>query len=189
MIRDGDIELRQATAALGINLAALVARTSLWASLQTWHELRQTEPLGVWFPDTRRFRRGANEKRGQLVGFHRLDDNTYANIAAKLAIVGERTCVNYSVCHVWEGSCYDVRYHTNIANLVLVPKAIAGLTDHDDLTIQSMRYRAFELFGWHPEDQPPPERPVGYPTQWIEPSINPKVLRALDRRKRGRLRL
>ncbi|HWQ55093.1 MAG TPA: hypothetical protein VN442_15505 [Bryobacteraceae bacterium] len=38
---------------------------------------------------------------------------------------------NCAVCHIWPNSCYDERYHTCVANLVLLPSALASLTDFD----------------------------------------------------------
>ena len=88
---------------------------------------------------------------------------------------------NYAVCHVWPGTCYDERYHTSIANLILVPSAIAGLTDHDPLTTQAIKYRAYELYGWHPEGVERPVRPHGYPSMWPEPTSNADVEKRLKR--------
>lgn len=80
--------------------------------------------------------------------------------------IDRRRLLGWETCHVWPKSCYDVRYHTAPANLVLLPRAIAGLTDHDPDVLAALQFRAFELYGWHPEEVPPPPRPPGYPETW-----------------------
>ena len=181
MITDGDKALKQAELALGVALAEFVAATSRWAAPEVWNEVRKLHPHGAWFPNQRRFRRGAGERKGQYLDGLRLDDNTAANGAAKLAILGHKDVQSYAVCHVWPSTCYDERYHTSIANLILVPSAIAGLTDHDPLTTQAIRFRAYELYGWHPEEVEVPTRPHGYPTIWLEPASNSDVQKRLKR--------
>lgn len=76
---------------------------------------------------TRRMRITLGERRGQFVDGVRLDDNTYANQAIKIAAIGSREIEGFHTSHVWPGSCYDPRYHTCIANLVLIPAPLAGL--------------------------------------------------------------
>jgi hypothetical protein len=100
-----------------------------------------------------------------------LDDNTYANYAIKQAIGCSRNnLIGFEACHIWPGTCYDERYHTLVANLVLLPRALACLTDHYDPVGKVLQYRAFELYGWHPENREQPTRPlVGYPDTWREP--------------------
>jgi len=97
----------------------------------------------------------------------RLDDNTYANVALKRAIGNATTFVGFETCHIWPLSCYDVRYHTLVPNLVLLPRAIAGLTDHDEHVQECLQYRAFELFGWYPgrESEDPAKKPANPPAR------------------------
>jgi hypothetical protein len=104
-----------------------------------------------------------------------------ANLAIKVAVFGSRNrCTRMHVCHVWPETCYDVRYHTSLANLVLLPAALAGLSDHHEGVAQCLRYRSYELFGWHPADIAVPEMPVGYPavSDWAQPFPIPRSVRA-----------
>lgn len=118
------------------------------------------------------------EKRGQILDGIRLDDNSYANVALKRALGLHRLQLEgFEACHIWPRTCYDQRFHTVIANLVLLPRALAGLTDHD-LEIQaSLQYRAFELYGWFPKGTPIPRKPSFYPSHWRDPESPSNVLR------------
>lgn len=180
---DGVNILTVATAAMGLNLTELVARSSIWAHPEVVAELMRFSPHAAWFPRLRRMKNG--ESRGTIVRGERLDDNSYANQAIKLAAVGKRRVPNFHACHVWPKTCYDSRYHTSIANLLLLPAPLAGLSDHNDIVAATLRYRAFELFGWHPEDQLTPGRPDLYPAPdtWREiPGPNDRILRVVRER-------
>ena len=52
---------------------------------------------------------------------------------------------DYEVCHVWDLPG-DRQYYASIANLVLVPRALAQLTDHNDAVKNLLRRRAYEYF-------------------------------------------
>jgi hypothetical protein len=119
-------------------------------------------------------RPGQGEKRGitNKVG---LDDNTYANGLIKRSLgLNSSEVVGFECCHVWPNSCYDTRYHTVIANLVLLPAALASLTDYHSEVQTALQYRAFELYGWHPNEKPTPVKPARYPENWREPQPDPR---------------
>lgn len=166
-IVNGDDILLRATSALGIDLLRLVAKSAIWVDQTVFLARRRQHPHAAWFPDCRRGKKG-EPKRGLIDGV-RFDDNTMANFAIKLAVFGSRErCTRLHVCHVWPETCYDVRYHTALANLVLLPAPLAGLSDHHETVAACLRYRSYELFGWHPEEVGPPVRPAGYPeaSEW-----------------------
>ena len=107
--------------------------------------------VGTFYPNMRRYRAGLGEQRRQIVGTECLDDNTYANNAIKKAIgVNRRDIANFDACHIWPQSCYDSRCHTAIANLVLLPRPLAGLSDHDPETQAALQFRSYELYKWCP---------------------------------------
>lgn len=98
------------------------------------------------------------------------DDNTYANQYIKKAVLASfKKCygglgtslydcfTDYEACHIWDLPG-DRRYYASIANLVLLPKALAGLTDHNDMVKELLRYEAFKRFQFKPDDEttPPP---------------------------------
>lgn len=154
---------------LEIDLAALIAACAFWAP----QEPSAIIPVS---PGTRRARSG--EKRGTIsVDGVRLDDNTYANKALKTALRHIGTFEGFAVCHVWAKTCYDARYHTLPANLVLLPRELSGLTDHNRHVEACLRYRAWELYKWHPENETRPEKPANYPSNWripVPPGARPQ---------------
>lgn len=152
-----------------INLSVLVADTAVWANPGVHHRLRSDTGSEAMFPYVRRARSGKGEKRGERINGVRLDDNSYANIAIKRATGLGRSAVGFEVCHIWPATCYDARYHTAIANLVLIPRALAGLSDHDPEVQKALQYRAYELYKWWPQDQPEPKKPEAYPENWRPP--------------------
>ena len=128
----------------GIRLSTLVAETGLWAHPDVHAKLITASGSGAFFPDRRRYRPGQGEKAGQHVGALTLDNNSYANHAIKRALgVSRGNLVGFETCHIWPLTCYDERYHTTIANLVLLPRAIAGLTDHHIEVQTALQYRAY----------------------------------------------
>lgn len=153
--------LAQVTREMGLNLSEFVARCAIWAHPRVFAELARIDPHAAWYPGVRRKQVG--EERGALLDGVRLDDNSKANQAIKLAALGIRKATQLHACHVWPRSCYDARYHTAIGNLVLVPAPIASLTDHDRSVAASLRRRAFELYAWRPEGEAEPERHEDYP--------------------------
>lgn len=158
--------LSSAYEAMGHNPIELVARTAIWAHPTIVARMMSKNPHATWFPAIRR--KKAAEVRGSIVQDIQLDDNSYANLAIKLATFGRRGGRGFHACHVWPGTCYDPRYHTSIANLILLPAEIAGLSDHDPDVVAVLQYRAFELFGWNPDESAIPQRPRRYPeaTLW-----------------------
>jgi hypothetical protein len=173
---EGTALLREAAARHQVCFITLIAETGLWADPQVHARLVEETGSAAWFPNMRRGRIHHGEKRGQTRDGIRFDDNSYANTAIKQAI-GYRGIKGFATCHIWPNTCYDERYHTAIANLVLLPRAIAGLSDHDEMVQAALQYRAYELYGWHPVEVPTPQKPAIYPTSWLEP-VSSSVKRA-----------
>ncbi|MEO7026865.1 MAG: hypothetical protein ABI056_04840, partial [Caulobacteraceae bacterium] len=101
--------LSRAYGAMGHNPVELVARSAIWAHPSVVAALMSRDPHATWFPAIRR--KKAVETRGAFVQGVQLDDNSYANLAIKLAAFGRRGAKGYHACHVWPGTCYDPRYH------------------------------------------------------------------------------
>jgi hypothetical protein len=181
---NADILLREAMEKHNIRLNVLVAETTIWANPEVHRRLVAENGTGSFFPYTRRFKKGQGEERGAVIDGVRLDDNTYANHAMKQAIGVGRNAIGFETCHIWPNSCYDESYHTVIANLVLMPRALASLSDHSKEVGQVLQYRALELYGWYPKEQEQPERPRYYPENWREPEpFTQQIERALLRRR------
>jgi hypothetical protein len=164
--------LQRACARRQIRLSDLVAETALWAHPETHRRQLRLGSAAV-FPGIRRAKPG--EERGVKNG-QGLDDNSYANLTIKRALGIHRTkLIGFECCHIWPNTCYNARHHTVIANLVLLPRALAGLTDHDPQVQAALQYRSFELYRWHPEESTAPERPAGSPDQWRDPQPDPRA--------------
>ena len=88
------------------------------------------------------------------------DENSYANRFIKTAILnsypikfrgyGHRTFVDYEACHIWSNPDCPC-YYSSIPNLVLLPRAIAGITDHFQPAKELFQYRSVDLFGYLPK--------------------------------------
>lgn len=128
--------------------------------------------FGSWF--NCKYRRAKNgEQRRQTINGIILDDNTMANQAIKKAVLKglekygiHKTDIKifkgFEACHIWENTCYDERYHTSVANLVLIPREIAGLTDHCDAVKELLKYESFKRFGFKPDGENTPNEPKNY---------------------------
>jgi hypothetical protein len=155
-----------------VRFTDLVADTGLWAHPET-HRRQLSRGSAAVYPQIRRARIGQGEQRDVKNG-EGFDDNSYANITIKRALGMHRSkIIGFECCHIWPNSCYDARYHTVIANLVLLPRALASFSDHDPEVQAALQYRSFELYGWHPDDTPVPHRPDDYPMQWRSPEPDP----------------
>ena len=161
----------------GIHLSVLVADTGLWANPDFHQRLVRDTGSAAMFPKVRRARIGQGEQRGQIIQGIRLDDNSYANVAIKRAIGLGKSAVGFETCHIWPLTCYDERYHTAPANIVLLPRALAGLSDHDNEIQKALQYRSFELYRWWPAGMDEPTRPDFYPVSWRAPlpDVTPRV--------------
>ena len=113
------------------------------------------------------------QKRGEKCGDITFDDNTYANNAIKLAILkglekygihgsSRQIFKGFETCHIWPDTCYDARYHTSVANVVLLPREIAGLTDHCQAVEDLLKYEAWKRFGFKPDEADVPAKPKNY---------------------------
>jgi len=157
---NGNAVLQEVVQELKISLPALVAGAAFWAP-------PTSSATAAKYPNARRVRKG--EQRGKTVDGVVLDDNTWANKALKQTLSHIGKFKDFAVCHIWPQTCYDQRYHTMPANLVLLPRELAGLTDHNREIEQCLQYRAWELYHWHPEKTPEPTKPDNYPDNWREP--------------------
>ena len=178
-IFEADKLLQEALEKHRIDLGLLIAETGLWANPAVHHHLKKENGTGAWRPNVRRARPG--EVRRSLTEGILLDDNTFANTYIKAAIGLTRDqVIGYETCHVWPRTCYHPAYHTTIANLVLLPRALAGVTDHNKQVLAVLQYRSYELYGFHPAEVSEPTRPAQYPASWLSPMpFNERVQRSL----------
>jgi hypothetical protein len=137
----------------------LVARHSWWVSPKVYKEMEVVYPL------TRR-KKGTSEKRNQVVGGIRLWDNQPASHAFWLAL-GEdtRRVENFYVCHIYEGSVWDLAHFTNLANLVAFPKCLQSLSEWRPVT-EVLKYHSFATYGYKGPNGRQPQKPKYYPYVW-----------------------
>ena len=129
--------------------------------------------FGSWFNCKYRRAKNGEQRRETTNDDTNLDDNTKANQAIKKAVLKglekygiHKTDIKifkgFEACHFWEKTCYDERYHISVANLVLIPREIAGLTDHCDAVKELLKYESFNRFGFKPDEEDPPNEPKNY---------------------------
>ena len=133
-------------------------------------ELKGNE-FGAWCHYT--VKRAKGGKKGEYDGEVRLDDNTYANTAIKTAVLkglkdygiytgSKQLFQGFEACHIWPETCYDARYHTSVGNIVLLPREVAGLTDHCQAVEDLLKYEAWERFRFKPAEEKIPAKPKFY---------------------------
>lgn len=176
--------LEKAVKKHNIHLTELIAETAIWANPKVHKMLCSDNESGAWFLNVRRGKKG--EKKGSIIDGIRIDDNTYANNAIKRAIGVSRDSISgFETCHIWPNTCYNNCYHTTIANLILLPRAIASLTDFDTQIENCLKYRSYELYVWCPEGEKKPNKPEHYPNNWREPEeFNSKIEHSLSLRRK-----
>lgn len=183
---DGFVILEEASLRLKIDLTALVAETGLWANPEVHKILVRDSGTGAWFPNIRRARSNKGEERREIDNGVKYDDNSDANRALKtaLGLKVKGKVVNFTACHIWDRSCYDEFDHTTIANLVLLPSPLSTLADHHQGVKTALKYRAYELYGWHPKGTAPPIKPASYPSNWRAPlPFNDQIKNSIQRRR------
>ena len=150
----------------------LVAQSAIFCPVYIYELVKKGEcgsrnnarnDYGSWY-NCKYKRAGTGEKKGQVKDNGvKIDDNTYANRAIKLAVLeglkhygldtSDLKFDRYEACHIWPGSCQNEKYHTSVANLVLLPREIAGLTDHCKAVEDLLKYEAFRRFGFKPDPE------------------------------------
>lgn len=71
--------------------------------------------------------------------------------------------------HIWTVS-QDVRAYTSLANLCMTPAFLAKLTDTDNEIRNLLRFRAYDLYSYVPENVATPTKPDEYDAlQWCPP--------------------
>lgn len=155
----------------------LIAQSAIFCSKEVFDKVKKGElgspkykhrnDEGAWYAYKYR-RANANEERGvndpnDITVI--LDDNTYANKAIKYAICedlkkyGISVSINdfskneFEACHIWDETCYNKKYHTSLANLVLLPRSLASLTDHCDAVKKLLQYEAWKRFKFKPKEK------------------------------------
>ena len=137
----------------------LVAQHSWWVSPKVYREIQ------VIYPKARR-KKGTTEKRNELINGIRTWDNQPANHAFWLAIGKDRKNIKNSfVCHIYEGSVWDPKHFTNLANLVAFPKGLQSLSEWSPIR-RLLKYHSFIIYGYKGPNRLEPLKINYYPQIW-----------------------
>lgn len=141
-------------------LYELIAQSAIFASPEVVKKLMSaTNPHACWYnnPSYIRDQKNKDKPTTDRNGISCIgDNNTKANQAIKRALLQSysdiniapiASFVNYTACHIVQNSTDDVNYYTSIPNIVLLPSAIAGLSDFLPDVQALLDYHAFQLYG------------------------------------------
>ena len=119
-----------------------------------------------------------------------LDDNTTPNRLLKTAIIqgmeqssgNWKQFRNYVTCHIW-GEPYDNRAFCSLVNLVLIPKAIYGLSDNHELVQKMLQQKSWDLYNHLQNEDEGLKFPFDYITNLSAPTLNNKEKKLYDELK------
>ncbi len=165
------------------SLADIVAETAVFCPIDKFDSIKKANnETTAYIYYTRRGtknkllirRTKPKEKKRQIVSQGNsqvyLDENSWINKDFK-KITDMSGCKNYQTCHIWPGLAYKEKCFSAVANIVLLPKYIAAFSDFIPEIQDILKYRAYDLFGWYPEDEgvAQPQEPKHYPKIWTKP--------------------
>lgn len=145
---------------LNMNAYEMIAETAIFASpdILSDPKILKGHPHACWFinpyyiRDQKNVGKPTTDCKGRpCVG----DRNQKANLAIKkaiyiscpdVAIANIGSFCNYEACHIVPNSTNCRYYYTSIPNLCLIPRAIAGLSDHFQNIIDILNYHAITLY-------------------------------------------
>lgn len=181
----GHHEVTRACRDLNLNLVKLVARTAIWAHPEAIAQLQseKNNPSALWSFNCRRAKKGETRRIIEKDGCY-TDDNSIANRALKAVTNHITKPGTYTVCHIYEQSCYDPKYHTSLCNLVLLPMPLAALSDHNPEVIAALKYHSYILYDFC-IGKKPPKKPASYRAKdWTAPAeYNVQIQRRIRNRK------
>jgi hypothetical protein len=159
---DGDQFLDEEIGDKGEQLVALVARCCLWANKEIVKAVDSDNAErgikttgGLWFPGTARGQATKTTKRKQF------------NEKAKIAIFSAAGLNDgyksgtFHACHVWEKTAGKPNCYSALANLVILPRSLHGLSEHWPVAQKFLQWKSHQLFRWQPKSKgnnhtPPP---------------------------------
>jgi hypothetical protein len=137
-----------------------LARFSLWVDPVVY----KNRKIRIVYPNTRRKR--SREKREEWVDGAKLWTNEPPQEAFFSAIGSKRSRYkNYNLCHLYEESAYLPKHYTNLANITVVPKSLASLTECFPVQ-EVLKWHSYQLFGYKGPNGKAPVKPPYYPPAW-----------------------
>ena len=138
------------------SLSQIIASLSIFSHPET---VRQTGCGPIIHVIRNADKRGSIEQiDGRSVG---LDDNKSPTDVFLWCNKIKNKITDLQFNHIYPDSQNEQNY-TCLANLCLTPAFLAKLTDSDADTRLLLRFRSFDLYGWHPADVDRPTRPANY---------------------------
>lgn len=118
------------------------------------------------------------QRRGTLEGDLLLDDNTSPRWALFWAHGDSRVAHQngWTTAHVWAAP-KDRDAYTCLANLALLPEALASLSDKTGPAVPYLRFHAWNTYGWKPAGEQTPQKPYAYEEiewRYLPSTDNPK---------------
>jgi len=100
------------------------------------------------------------ESNGAVIGMY--DDNATPEWTMFWVhgLIGTRP-KGWTIAHVWPASD-DINAYTHIANLAMVPEALASLTDKGGPLTTFLRWHAWHIYRWKPRPEVGLVKPEGY---------------------------
>lgn len=137
----------------------IVARTAIWPTEDDFKSCDN----GAAYPYHRRYKAGekkgdtevvVDEHTGKQYTVH-IDDNQMPQKMMREVLRNRynRSYEGYHVCHIWQNTCQDRHCFTNYANVILLPNALASLSDYGDDTIEILMKKSHEKFSWLPDNK------------------------------------
>lgn len=157
----------------------LLARVSLWVDPVVYRNRK----IRVVYPKTRR--KKSREKRKEWVDGAKLWTNEPPQKAFFTAIGSKSSRYkNCNLCHLYEKSVYLPKHYTNLANITVVPKSLASLTECFPVQ-EVLKWHSYKLFGYKGPEGKAPVKPSYYPADWrgikrLDSDTLGKVLKNLE---------
>jgi hypothetical protein len=176
---DADLYLRLGSKITELEFCKLVAKYALFCKvdvanlvkegkLGSKENLNKGNPYFSWFYCMYQRKSGNSQKVGSVVKKITFDGNDVKYDCNNMAIQAIRKAVSvgltcplgnnytlfdgYMACHIWDNSCHDNHFHTSVFNLVLLPKAIGGLSDYSNSVKELLQYEAAWRFCVYPRN-------------------------------------
>jgi len=159
------------------SLLDLVAQASWWVSPKVY------QSVPIVYPKTRR--KKGQETRGQIVDGVRLWFNEPASYAFWLGM-GKSTneVTNFYVCHIYDGSVWDSKHFTNLANMSAFPKCLQSLSEWKPVA-DVLKYHSYKIYGYTGLNNEIPEKPEYFPESWshVHDSTDNEMKRIIEKLK------
>ena len=149
---------------LSIDFPKLVVQSSFWVKKEIFDFVTKNNGVdapGVFYPLT--IRKQGAELQGSSPQWKEISDgkrfldlNHKPQNALSYALVGksfQAAFRGYTCCHIYGGGKYthDWKSFTCLGNVVLVPRSLQSLTDHDEKVVDILKQISYIKYGWKPE--------------------------------------